>query len=63
MDGLRHAVHSAYLKVAEAAMPPLSQSKFEEKRVRSARAFWRRFARRLSWCCCVRKLSLICARN
>lgn len=33
MDGLRHAVHSAYVKVAEAALPPLSKSAFEEKRV------------------------------
>jgi hypothetical protein len=38
MDGLRHAVHSAYVKVAEAALAPLSQSKFEEKRVSSWRA-------------------------
>jgi len=34
MDALRHAVHSAYVKVAETALPPLSQSKFDEKRVR-----------------------------
>ncbi|KIY98970.1 Autophagy-related protein 3 [Monoraphidium neglectum] len=32
MDGLRHAVHTAYVKVAEATLAPLSQSKFEEKR-------------------------------
>ena len=36
MDGLRHAVHSAYVKVAEATLAPLSQSKFEEKRVSTA---------------------------
>jgi hypothetical protein len=34
MDGLRHAIHGAYVKVAEAALAPLSQSKFDEKRVR-----------------------------
>ena len=35
MDSLRHAVHSAYVKVAEAALPPLTKSQFEEKRVRA----------------------------
>lgn len=39
MDSLRHAVHSAYVKVAEAALPPLSQSKFEEKRVLTPQEF------------------------
>lgn len=36
-SALKHAVHSAYVKVAEAALPPLSKSAFDEKRVRHAR--------------------------
>jgi hypothetical protein len=37
MDSLRNAAHGAFKKAAEAVLPPLTKSQFEEKRVRSWR--------------------------
>jgi ubiquitin-like-conjugating enzyme ATG3 len=34
MDALRNAAHGAFKKAAEAVLPPLTKSQFEEKRVR-----------------------------
>ena len=35
MSNVRSAVHGLYKKAAEAVLPPLSKSAFEEKRVRA----------------------------
>jgi len=35
MDSLRNAAHGAFKKAAEAVLPPLTKSQFEEKRVRA----------------------------
>jgi hypothetical protein len=34
---MRNAIHSIYKKTAEAVLPPLSKSQFEEKRVSADR--------------------------
>jgi hypothetical protein len=34
---MRNAIHGIYKKTAEAVLPPLAKSQFEEKRVREGR--------------------------
>lgn len=41
MDSLRNAAHGAFKKAAEAVLPPLTKSQFEEKRVRLSRLTFR----------------------